>query len=280
METRRGERQRYRGRGLLIALLLLTTGVCALLGGEGGGASRVLWCFCSLFQVPLLFFALGGWSRERAPTVGQAGRLGAGFALLCGAEKALLFWAGALGGAGPEFDLLPAADASWIFLALALCLPLGTWLDRFSRRGLILACAGLAGCAGGCWAAQGEFFGLGRFLAFFPLFLLGRWTDWMALSRLLKRRWVQLLSAALLAAALVLCGLAAGPLYQMRGLFLGDGAVSGLWGGLLRAAQYAVALVLGGGILVLLPRRRTPLLSAVGSAGSLSGSGWARCLSC
>ena len=264
METRRGERQRYRGRGLLIALLLLTTGVCALLGGEGGGASRVLWCFCSLFQVPLLFFALGGWSRERAPTVGQAGRLGAGFALLCGAEKALLFWAGALGGAGPEFDLLPAADASWIFLALALCLPLGTWLDRFSRRGLILACAGLAGCAGGCWAAQGEFFGLGRFLAFFPLFLLGRWTDWMALSRLLKRRWVQLLSAALLAAALVLCGLAAGPLYQMRGLFLGDGAVSGLWGGLLRAAQYAVALVLGGGILVLLPRRRTPLLSAVG----------------
>lgn len=61
----------------------------------------------------------------------------------------------------------------------------------------------------------------------------------MALSRLLKRRWVQLLSAALLAAALVLCGLAAGPLYQMRGLFLGDGAVSGLWGGLLRAAQYA-----------------------------------------
>ena len=82
---------------MLIALLLLTTGVCALLGGEGGGASRVLWCFCSLFQVPLLFFALGGWSRERAPTVGQAGRLGAGFALLCGAEKALLFWAGALG---------------------------------------------------------------------------------------------------------------------------------------------------------------------------------------
>lgn len=130
-----------------------------------------------------------------------------------------------------------------------------------------MACAGLAGCAGGCWAAQGEFFGLGRFLAFFPLFLLGRWTDWMALSRLLKRRWVQLLSAALLAAALVLCGLAAGPLYQMRGLFLGDGAVSGLWGGLLRAAQYAVALVLGGGILALLPRWRTPL--AVRGGGAL-----------
>lgn len=53
----------------------------------------------------------------------------------------------------------------------------------------------------------------------------------------------------------------------MRGLFLGDGAVSGLWGGLLRAAQYAVALVLGGGILVLLPRRRTPL--AVRGGGAL-----------
>lgn len=173
METRRGERQRYRGRGLLIALLLLTTGVCALLGGEGGGASRVLWCFCSLFQVPLLFFALGGWSRERAPTVGQAGRLGAGFALLCGAEKALLFWAGALGGAGPEFDLLPAADASWIFLALALCLPLGTWLDRFSRRGLILACAAWRAAPVAVGPPKGSFSVWAGSWRFFPCFCWG-----------------------------------------------------------------------------------------------------------
>lgn len=87
------DRQEERGQELLLLLLLLSTGVCTLLGdGEGGPVLRSLWCFCHLFQLPLLFFTLGGWSRSRAETIGQAGRLSVGLILLWGVQKALIFW--------------------------------------------------------------------------------------------------------------------------------------------------------------------------------------------
>lgn len=265
MQAKSMDRQEERGQELLLLLLLLSTGVCTLLGdGEGGPVLRSLWCFCHLFQLPLLFFTLGGWSRSRAETIGQAGRLSVGLILLWGVQKALIFWAGALRGEQPAFDLLADADTPWLFLVLACCLPLGVWLEKGRRRGMILACAGAVGCAAGyCTALSGDVLCLGRFFVFFPFFFLGRWMDWAVLNRLRKRRWVPVLAVLLLAAALGLCLLFTKSLFQYRGLLLGNAAYTDRWGGLLRAVQYAVALVLGGAVLALLPQRRLPLLSAV-----------------
>lgn len=264
--TKNVDRSNKHGWELLLLLLLLTTGVCTLLGDGGGGQLlRALWSFCSLFQFPLLLFVLGACSRHRVETTGQAGRLGAGFALLYWVQKALIFWAGALRGNQPSFDLLSGGDAPWLFLVLAYCLPLSLWLERLGRRRLMLVCAGLMGCAAGCSVFLGEFLCLGRFAAFFPFFLLGRWADGGRLEALRKRRPVQLLSVALLAAALVLCVAATRLVFQYRGLLLGDGVYTAWWGGLMRLVQYGTALLLGGAVLVLVPRRRLPVLSSVGT---------------
>lgn len=266
MQIKSRDRQGGHGQELLLLLLLLSTGVCTLLGDGGGGqVLRSLWCFCNLFQIPLLFFTLGGWSRRRVETVRQAGWLSAGLVLLYGVQKALLFWAGVLRGEQPAFDLLAGSDAPWLFLALACCLPLGVWLERRRWKGVILACAGVVGCvAGYCAALSGDFLCLGRFFVYFPFFFLGRWTDWNLADQLGERRWVKVLSAALLIAALCLCLVASEQMFQYRGLLLGNEAYVNRWDGLLRVAQYAVALVLGAAVLALIPRRSLPGLSTVG----------------
>ncbi len=248
----------------LVLFLMLAAGVCTLLGdGEGGHVLRSLWCWCNLFLIPLLFFALGRWSRSRADTIGQAGRLGAGFALLYGVQKALIFWVGALRQTQPEFHLLTASDTPWLFLTLAACLPLGVWLDRGRKRGLILACIVAVGCTAGYCAAVGDFLCLSRFFTFFPLFLLGRWIKWDALEQMLRRGWTKALGAVLLAGALCLCLAATGVLFSYRGLIQGSVPYATWRGGLLRLAQYAVAILLGGGVLALLPKR-LPFAAALG----------------
>ena len=207
MQIKSRDRKGGHGQELVLLLLLLSTGVCTLLGDGGGGqVLRSLWCFCNLFQIPLLFFTLGGWSRRRVETVRQAGWLSAGLVLLYGVQKALLFWAGVLRGEQPAFDLLAEGDTPWLFLTLACCLPLGVWLERRRWKGVILACAGVVGCAAGyCTALSGDFLCLGRFFAFFPFFFLGRWVDVPIVDRLKRHGWGKVLAAALLIAALCLC---------------------------------------------------------------------------
>lgn len=267
MQAKSIDRQGGRGQELLLLLLLLSTGVCTLLGDSAGGqVLRLLWCFCNLFQIPLLFFTLGGWSRRRVETVRQAGWLSAGFVLLYGVQKALIFWAGALRGDQPAFDLLTEGDTPWLFLVLACCLPLGVWLERRRWKGVILACAGAVGCAVGyCTALNGDFLCLSRLFAFFPFFFLGRWADEPIVDRLKRHGWGKALSAVLLISALCLCRMAGEQIFQYRGLFLGNRIYGGWQGVLLRAIQYGIALVLGGAVLALVPRRRLPGLSAVGA---------------
>ena len=94
---------------------------------------RGLWCFLSLFQLPLLFLLLGQWARPRADTLPRAGRLAAGFLVLWAAEEALCFWAGVPCGA-PRLLLTGDGTGGWLFLALAGCLLTGALLERILPR--------------------------------------------------------------------------------------------------------------------------------------------------
>lgn len=251
-------------RDVLLFLLMLSTGVCTLLGdGKGGHILRSLWCLCQLVQLPLLFFALGSWFREKVDTIARAGRLGVGLVLLYGAQKTMIFWAGAIRQTQPEFALLNASDPSWLFLALAACLPLGLWLDRWHKRGLMLACAAVLGCVAGCCPVLGDFLALSRFAAFFPFFLLGRWADWEQVEQKLCRRRIKLVGVILLAMGLGACLVVTGPIFAQRTLLQGNAAHPALWGGALRLIQYAAAVVLGGALLARLPRR-LPRLAKLG----------------
>ena len=254
--------------GMLLAALLVTAGLCALPdSGETGRVLQALWCFLSLFQLPLLFLLVGSWSRRRAETLPQTGRLAAGFLILWAVEEALIFWAGVPGGT-PRYVLAGDGGGGWVFLAVAGCLLAGALLDRYIPERLepvgwlaALLVSGALGCLAGGWGVLGRFWCLDRMLAFLPFFLLGRRVQLERLMALLDRRGAQIAGGVMLAAALAVCLLLPGRVYACASLLRGDAGEIRFWDLFLRLGQYAVSLALVCALLsltALLLRQRGP----------------------
>ena len=197
--------------------------------------------------------------------IGQALTLAAGFALLWVGQTVVLFWMEAAGRQAPLFSLWPKTGPPWLFLALAICLPLGVWLSsgtpgvRWGVTGGFL----LLGCAVSCLPQADSQPALLSFLFLFPLYLLGRNLDWDALEARVdgKRKLLALAGLLVLAAGLWLTRNGLG---KYVAVFNGTLADTSLRFALLRLAQYAVALLLMGCLLVLMPRRRLPVLTELG----------------
>ena len=254
--------------GMLLAALLVTAGLCALPhSGETGRVLQGLWCFLGLFQLPLLFLLLGNWSRSRAETLPQTGRLAAGFLVLWTVGEALIFWAGAPGGT-PRYVLAGDGGGAWLFLAVAACLMAGALLDRLipgryalPGRLAALLLAGALGCLAGGWGVLGRFWCLDRVLAFLPFFLAGRWFRLEQLMALLDRRPFHIAGGAALLAALAVCLILPGRVYACASLLRGDAGKIRFWDLFLRLGQYAAGALLVCALLsltALLLRQRGP----------------------
>lgn len=253
-----------RGEHLMLVLLLLSVVALAVTGGQGQ-ADQGLAGLCGLLQLPALCLGLGLYARNRVKTWEQALPLGVGFLLLWVGQTVVLFWAETASGQSPLFTLWPKTGPPWLFLALAVCLPVGAWLSqakpalRWGVTGLFL----LVGCAVTCVPQADGQPALLAFLCFFPLYLLGRNLDWGRLEGRItgKGKGLALLVLLVLAAAL---WLSRSWLGQYAAVFNGEIADSNPLFALLRLGQYAVALLLVGTLFVLMPRRRLPVLTSLG----------------
>lgn len=263
-QLRAKEADSCRGEHLLLVLLLFSAVALAVTSGHGQ-SNQALAGLCAFVQLPTLFLGLGVFSRKRVEQIGQALTLAAGFALLWVGQTVVLFWMEAAGRQAPLFSLWPKTGPPWLFLALAICLPLGVWLSsgtpgvRWGVTGGFL----LLGCAVSCLPQADSQPALLSFLFLFPLYLLGRNLNWDALEARVdgKRKLLALAGLLVLAAGLWLTRNGLG---KYVAVFNGTLADTSLRFALLRLAQYAVALLLMGCLLVLMPRRRLPVLTELG----------------
>ncbi len=254
----------WRGEHLLLVLLLFSAAALAVTSGHGQG-NPMLTGVCAFVQLPALFLGLGRFFQNRVEQPKQALTLAAGFALLWAGQTVVLFWMEAVSRNAPLFSLWPKSGSPWLFFALAICIPLGVWLsaNRPAVRWGVTGGALLLGCLVSCLPQMDKQPALLALLFLLPLYLLGGNLDWDALEARVDGKGKLLALAGLLALAAGLF-LARNGLGKYVAVFNGTLADASLRFALLRLAQYVAALLLTVCLLVLMPRRRLPLLTALG----------------
>lgn len=151
---------------------------------------------------------------------------------------------------------------AWYALAMAYYYLAMMYLRRFSRR-YVLIFSVVIGCIAGYAKDLNSFLVLSRAFAFFPFFVIGYYLKPSWLAAFVKKRWVQISAAVIVAALLFLS------LRYARALDWTDILMKGRlgyrklaylkqWGGLLRLAQYGIALLLTLSVFALTPSVKLP----------------------
>lgn len=260
---------------LLLLLLLFAAAALAASTGQGDPC-QALTGAAALLLLPALFLTAGMLSQGRITSTRQSLTLAAGLALLWAGQNVMLFWTEAVHRTAAVFTLWPKTGPPWLFLALAVSLPLGVWLTpkktEWNRAAVAAALA--VGCGVSCIPALAEHTpALLQFLVLFPLYLAGRCLDWQRIEQMISYWKGKLVALAALCAIGADVILSRSALQANLTFFQGTWASASPIGILGRLGQYILALAFCAALLGWMPRRRLPVLTGL-SHNWLAGWFW------
>jgi fucose 4-O-acetylase-like acetyltransferase len=237
---------------------------------EGASARVIDFCIYA-FHMPLFIFAAGYFSKRVLRTGEFPAQKAFGYFLLVLAIKALkclLYWAM---GARYAFHPFTSADAPWYLTAMILWLVFARALHaRPLKPAFALPAMVLLALLIGYDSSVGNVLALSRAIVFLPFFYAGLVlpSHWMERMRAKRWRWLAL---GVFAAAVAVIAWQREFFLPLRPMLTGHrpygkvATIDWAWGPAYRLWHYALACVLGLAFLLIAPKRRVPLLSALGA---------------
>lgn len=235
--------------------------------------AQAVWDFVQMAAFPALVFLFGSLSKELVNTRERLIRYAMGFVELYLIQKLLIYWVQAALGGVPEFRLLSASSAPWLFLVMGAYLLLMLAIEEKQwNRSAVLLISVAVGCLAGLVGWIGDTLCLARMLVYLPFFLMGRWSDSQRRDQFLSRNIVKLGALVGMLAVLAVCYWKASYLYQRAAFFAGNvnytdisGGLIGRFGPIVRLGWYGVVLCLILGMLALVPNIKLAGLTKAGS---------------
>ena len=225
---------------------------------------KTVYLFIYAFHMPLFLFVSGLFFRAKDIRRRVIYYICCGFALkiFMSVVKLILY-------ERAEFELLGDSGLPWFFFVLAAYQIL-MYLLRDVNEVFLLVMSILLACFVGYDQTVGNYLYLSRTVVFFPFFLSGKMLTRERADRLVDRYGRRLIpvAAACLAGWFCMCYFAFDTFYVYRHLFNGklpfsDAVAS--YGTLARLLCYAISVVTGASVVLLVPRRRLPMISDWGA---------------
>ena len=227
--------------------------------------------FIYLFHMPAFLFVSGMFSKKAADHCDM--RRAVSLFLQYLLVKFVLFFAGmATDQISSTTSFFSESGVAWFALTTMECLLL-TMLLRKVKKSYVFVLSILIGCLGGFCTDIGTFLSLSRTFVYFPYFYLGYCLQSGDLEKTADKLWVKLCSLGVLAAAFFLLVKNAGAVYPFSEFIKAKGPYSdyadilpqtGL-GALYRVILYAAGFALVFACFFLIPKRKIPLISGIGS---------------
>ena len=155
----------------------------------------------------------------------------------------------------------------WFMFVLAGYTLLSYILRKFDKR-YILIFAIILGLFSGYDSSLGDLFYASRFIVFYPFFVLGEMTSPDMMLKTVQKKWVRLIGILAIAVWTAICVFKLDSVYILRLLFSGRnpfGDNFGEWAFLYRGLCYVITVIVGFGVMCLIPKKRIPIVSLFGS---------------
>lgn len=235
---------------------------------SSGTSMPALFLFIYSFHMPAFIFLSGLFTREQgdSPDIARiASFVCSGFLI-----KFIQFSARLITTGSTSFSLLSDSSVPWYMFALAW-FTLFAWVFRKMPTTVVLLFSLAISLLVGYDSQVGDFLYLSRTLYFFPFFWIGyRLTPRSVDSFFRNKRWLKLVGAAVLVVFAISCLAFLQELYPLRGLLTGRNPYSAVGsiedcGAFHRGITYVLSSILTFSFLSIVPRRRLPLITRIGS---------------
>ena len=165
------------------------------------------------------------------------------------------------------FSVFKVGNISWFLLAI-FAFYIITFLIKNIDPKLALIMAVLMGCIIG-YTDTKDILSVSRILAYYPFFLLGYYLPVEKVTEFTQRKWVKVISVAVLAALAAVCLFCLKDVYFIRPLLTGKNSYFkmekfALWGGLIRLVYYFVCSAVICAVISVVPKRRLGFISTFG----------------
>lgn len=229
---------------------------------------RSLFIIIYYFHMPLFVFVSGMFAKSSWKDGVLRVNKVISYIILYIGLKLVIFLEGVAFGKDPTFRLFYESGIPWYMLAMAafICL---TYVLRDVKPQFLIPATVLIACIAGYESGIGDIFALSRIIVFYPIFLLGFYTDSVKLAEFTRKPWLRILSAVLLVLFIVLAFAERDALYALRPVVTGRSPFAKFpvpeLGFLFRLLGYAVGGIISFLVICILPNKENKL-SYIGAA--------------
>ena len=225
---------------------------------------KSIFLFIYAYHMPVLLFISGLFYKRTKYVEKTLYYISGGFAI-----KIFLSIIWRITSSTTSFFLLGDSELPWFFFVLAIYQILMYLLRDVNKRYLFVATVILA-CFVGYDESIGDFLYLSRIIVFFPFYLLGNIITQEKVNQTIKRFYRILLPCAVLIIVswFYLSFFKLDTVYIFRHLFTGRNPFSDdviKYGPLARLLCYFITFITGASVIVLIPQKRIPFITALGA---------------
>lgn len=223
---------------------------------------RSIFVIIYYFHMPLFVFVSGLFAKTSFKDGELKTNKIIAYLVLYLALKLIIFLEGVAVGKNPTFRLFYESGIPWYMLAMAVFICI-TYVLRNVKPQVLILCAVLLALISGYDNGVGDIFAVSRIIVFYPLFLLGYYTDGIKLAEYSRKPILRIASAILIVAFIVLAFVERDALYSMRPLVTGRSPFTSLpvpeFGAVYRLGYYIVSAIISFAVICVLPSKSNKL---------------------